>query len=67
MEIPDIPDNRPPRGGSSHSYSPTIVLDEIIDTKSEYINQQLGTPPNELQEQFDPEEHKPQDTLDQQW
>lgn len=67
MDIPDIPDNRPDRGGSSLSYSPTIVLDEIVDTKSEYINQQLGTPPNEPREQFDPEEHKPRDPLDQQW
>ncbi|KAJ5216208.1 PAS-associated C-terminal [Penicillium cinerascens] len=66
MDIPDIPDNRPARGSSSLSYPSTIVLDEIIDTKSEYINQQLGTPPNEPREQFDPEEHKPRDTLDQQ-
>ncbi|KAJ5661876.1 PAS-associated C-terminal [Penicillium maclennaniae] len=51
MDIPDIPDNRLVRGGSALSFSPTIVLDETIDTKSEY-NQQLDTPPNEPREQF---------------
>jgi hypothetical protein len=63
MDIPDIPDNRSVRGGSSLSFSPTIVLDETIDTKSEY-NHQLETPPNEPQEQFVPEDHKPSDGLD---
>lgn len=64
MDIPDIPNNRSVRGGSSLSFSPTIVLDETIDTKSEY-NQQLDTPPNEPQEQFVLEDHKPSDGLDE--
>jgi hypothetical protein len=28
MDIPDIPDDRPHKTGSTRSYSPTIVLDE---------------------------------------